>query len=576
MFYNEVIYLFLTILIWGAWPVKTGLPLSTSLLGFILKDVLWIILIRHLFSTAKDPATFSARMHGLLKWALLFLFADVSLLSLSAHFSEEIWGILVYLHYLVVGWYVAAKYERRFYLIGLSTLSYISSQLRLFLPALIPWFLAYAADLLFREAHKGYEGVLFWPLFLLLLGIVFPYLAVRLWPTRPFPESSIKEEILGYLKREGVKVRSIYLWLPFEGRLLTAGIMGLVAPFRYLLISPGLLSVLTEWELLSVVAHEAGHIKNRHMFFLFTFLLFFIAFLYFGIEPLWLFFLSLFPYPELFLSEELKLRIWPEVLLVIFIGIAVVVYLRYLMGFFLRNFEREADLYAIESLGSADGIISSLEKIAQLSGLKRAPSWHHYSIEERIEFLKRASEDLSLIKSQHRKVKGALLCFWLMGLIVTFGGYFLRDTLKAEAFKNLYRGLEKRAEEDPQLLRALADHLYSIELEEEALRVYEKTLKRFPEAEKDPWLLNNMAWLLLTASKKELRDPKRALELALKAAYLKISPEILDTLAEAYRQNGLPEEACFYAKKALILAKKASVSNLSYYERRKNGFCLGK
>ncbi|MCJ7833589.1 MAG: M48 family metalloprotease [Deltaproteobacteria bacterium] len=49
--------------------------------------------------------------------------------------------------------------------------------------------------------------------------------------------------------------------------MLTAGVMGLVKRFRYLLITPALLDLLEPEELMGVVAHEIGHIRKRHLLF---------------------------------------------------------------------------------------------------------------------------------------------------------------------------------------------------------------------------------------------------------------------------------------------------------------------
>jgi Zn-dependent protease with chaperone function len=57
-------------------------------------------------------------------------------------------------------------------------------------------------------------------------------------------------------------------WPIFEGRMLTAGIMGLVPRYRYILITESLMDVLSIEELKAVVAHEMGHAKYRHLLFL--------------------------------------------------------------------------------------------------------------------------------------------------------------------------------------------------------------------------------------------------------------------------------------------------------------------
>ena len=56
---------------------------------------------------------------------------------------------------------------------------------------------------------------------------------------------------------------------------MTAGIMGMVPRFRYILITESLMEILSLDELKAVVAHEMGHARYRHFFF---YLVFFIGF----------------------------------------------------------------------------------------------------------------------------------------------------------------------------------------------------------------------------------------------------------------------------------------------------------
>jgi protein O-mannosyl-transferase len=68
--------------------------------------------------------------------------------------------------------------------------------------------------------------------------------------------------------------------------------------------------------------------------------------------------------------------------------------------------------------------------------------------------------------------------------------------------------------------------------------------------------MNNLAWLLATASKPSLRDGQKAVELARKAVQLSsgLSPQILDTLAAAYAEAGRFPEAIETARRALELS----------------------
>lgn len=87
-------------------------------------------------------------------------------------------------------------------------------------------------------------------------------------------------------------------------------------------------------------------------------------------------------------------------------------------------------------------------------------------------------------------------------------------------------------------------------MEKKALDAYEKGLAFAPVS---PELLNNLAWLLLTAADHQLRDPQRALTLARSATESKPLGTFLDTLATAYWANGLIVEAVAVEHQAMLV-----------------------
>ncbi|GAH86206.1 unnamed protein product, partial [marine sediment metagenome] len=80
--------------------------------------------------------------------------------------------------------------------------------------------------------------------------------------------------------------------------------------------------------------------------------------------------------------------------------------------------------------------------------------------------------------------------------------------------------------------------------------------------------LNNLAWIMVTAPDKDLRDRQRALVLAKEAVKLERSPIFLDTLAEAYYENDLIPEAIDTIKEAIS----AATEDRNYYEEQLRKF----
>ena len=591
MLYSDVIYLLLAIVLFSSWPEEGELfELANPFSWWLLKEFFFFSLVLLKIKQAREVAAFLRAQAILKALAFLSFVADVLVFNLPAFlraqglkdpFLLDTAGLLLFLHYFLIIWLISGLYERRSPLNTLTLGQYVGAHGRLLLPFLVPWLVV---NLLFEflerflaPRHDVFYEVWYFGSFVVALLILVPPLAAKLWDCQPLPESRLRRLITEYLHREKTKLAEILLWQTFGGRLLTAGVIGLIPRFRYLLISPGLLAALEEVEILSVVAHEVGHLKRHHMLWLVVFFLFFSLLVYLAFAPLFLVLLAYFPYPEWLGSPSGAEYFLPEAIFSLGLILSVILYFRFLFGFFLRNFERQADLYCLESLGTAEGLIRSLKKIAALSGhTEDLPSWHHYSIRERINFLLEATKDPRLIKRHHQKVRTALLSYFLLvGLAGLILSQIPKEDLEKKASLNLTIGsllrevaLFPRAE----TMSLLGSAYYELGREDKALLWFKKAYQLDPQ---DPELLNNLAWLLVTAKNPDLREPKKGLRLALEACVERPLATHLDTLAEAWFVNHKPHKACLYSSLALDRAQEAPdyYPNQDYYQKQKERFC---
>ena len=393
---------------------------------------------------------------------------------------------------------------------------------------------------------------------LILMVLVAPVVFVKSWGAKAIENGNDFEEIRKELENSRTPVTAILSWPDSIMPYSTAGVIGFVRGFRYLLISPQLLKSLSATELRAVTAHEAGHLRKQHLLF---YLLAFICLL------------ELFAFAG---SANLLLT-WTGVLEVsgMLMGVAsilsIILFIRFGIGFLSQNFERQADCHAFERHGISP-ISTALMKVSLLNGINpEQDNWHHYGIQQRIDFLSICLKKPEMLQKHHRRVfRIKLVCAVLLVGLLGANYMLSSDTLK---IKVLAWKLEQSADnwqlKDAPMLTKMGDLLYFQDQKTEAELWYRRALEMNPE---EPHTLNNLAWLLTEKHNNDKKRLRESIELAQKASTLKQAAFIWDTLAEAYLINGKYEAAADAARQALKLAK-AKVgltrdTNLDYYREK--------
>ncbi len=242
------------------------------------------------------------------------------------------------------------------------------------------------------------------PALFILAAWSFPFLLARAWGCKPVTDTPTLELVRRLEKRTGARFSRIYLWEPGGGNTQNAAAVGIFPPFRYLFLTPALVRGLKPDELEAVILHELGHVKKRHLlFYLFTSLA--------GIN------LSVLAGVLLPLSTNTERFVVTLVM--------VMAYFRLVFGWLSRNMERQADLFSLEHGGSAGSMVNALEKLGISAGhVRRATSWHHLGIAERVEFLRQAERRPELARWHNGRV-GAIMTMGYVVSVLVLGGMAL-------------------------------------------------------------------------------------------------------------------------------------------------------
>lgn len=403
MIYEDLLYLWLAFLIYEFFPEKA---FSLPFFIFILKEIFFVTLTIFLRFKIKYFKNYELVGRFLIFLSFIFYISDLSFFNiktfLSQYYFSSILGFFWFLHYFLIVRLIFFNFSFAYYKILIGIVS--------------PILLFVIIEEIFYILNLSL-GTIEFILILLFILSFSPIFMVKIWPVKPLEDNDLKNIILNFFKIYGVKIRQVYVLENIGKKVYTAGVIGIFPKFKYIFFSKPLLDILTIEEIIGVLAHELGHIKNKHGFWLLLLLLNLPLTLN-SLFLLKIFIFSFFNYDiVLFLNNLNKVK--KEFLIFGYIILTSLIYLRYIFGYFLRQFEREADFYSLNILGEAYPLVSALLKIGEVTGQLYKKSWHHYGLAERISFLKKIDQQKMLFKSYYLRTRILIVFFIFLNVLIS-------------------------------------------------------------------------------------------------------------------------------------------------------------
>lgn len=225
--------------------------------------------------------------------------------------------------------------------------------------------------------------------------IFAPLLMQLLWKTERLAADSVLKEKLDRLTRQsGIKYREVVVWQTGSLLIANAAVAGTFPWNRRIFLTDALLEYFTDEEIETVVAHELGHIRYRHIPTYMLFSLFYLLnypFFYFLVEE---------PLVAYLGESQSLLSVVSTLCSLTFLIIYFIVIFRYLS----RRCEHQADLYAVRLTEKPEAFKGALAKLAVLNSVPRSIQRFfeifntHPSIHRRIEFVNQWIEQNSAVQ----------------------------------------------------------------------------------------------------------------------------------------------------------------------------------
>ncbi|NLE36738.1 MAG: M48 family metalloprotease, partial [Pirellulaceae bacterium] len=170
---------------------------------------------------------------------------------------------------------------------------------------------------------------------------------------------------------------------------------------RYVFLSDGLLGLLDEDEIAAVFAHELGHVRNGHVWLRAA-----AMFWPLGVAAA---VATAFPHAIEHAASYVEKGGLDAMTALGLAGLAaIVIYVLTFFAFYSRSLEHEADLSVCDLFPPGVGgptFCSALERLGRAQGSRRARSWQHASIADRVKFLESVERAPKLGLRYRRRIR---------------------------------------------------------------------------------------------------------------------------------------------------------------------------
>lgn len=282
---------------------------------------------------------------------------------------------------------------------------------------LLPLIIVSIWNVVIDFSHLLPEGIA--ALFLLIMivplfalpHILAPFMMQFLWKTEPLTNTVLKQKLEQLTARSGMKYRDVAVWQTGGFSIANAAVAGIIPRNRKIFVTDALLYNFTDEEIETVVAHEIGHIRHRHLL-----ISLFLVFIYLLSSTL--FYIVVGNPLRSLLSGFPILSAIVSILFFVF-------YFKVFFNYLSRRFEHQADLYAVDLTNNPEAFKSALTNLGFFSSFPKLIRFvleifnTHPSLERRIEFLDKAAE----VKPSVQRYRKCLLeVKVLIALVPIFGG----------------------------------------------------------------------------------------------------------------------------------------------------------